>query len=71
MTKDEPLTWADLTDQEREFLRTIRLIPRHRWPVLSQMMDWIIAGTTTEDAGACGWLKIIEADAEHAAGGAS
>ena len=46
----EPLALADLTDREREFVRTIRSIPRHRWPVLARMMDRMTDGMATEEA---------------------
>ena len=67
MTRDEPLTGADLTDQERKFLLTIRAIPRHRWPVLGRMMDRMIAGMATEEAEALATSEVAEADTEHAA----
>ena len=67
MTRDEPLTGADLTDQERKFLLTIRAIPRHRWPVLGRMMDRMIAGMATEEAEALATSEVAEADTGHAA----
>ena len=65
--KAEPLALADLTDQERNFLRTIRSIPRHRWPVLARMMDRLIDGMATEEAEALATREAAEADVEHAA----
>ena len=67
MTKKEPLALADLTDQERRFLWTIRAIPRHRWPVLDRMMDRMIAGMTPELALALGERDLARADAKRAA----
>ena len=57
----------DMTDQEREFVRTIRAIPRHRWPVLARMMDRMIAGMSAEEAETMATREVAEADAEHAA----
>ena len=65
----EPLALADLTDREREFVRTIRAIPSHRLPVLDCLATRLLAGMTPELALGLGKRDLARADAKHAEGG--
>ena len=68
MSAREPLTWADLDEDERRFLITIRSVPPHRLPAVWRLMVRMANGVSNAEAERLFHRDIALADARHRQG---
>ena len=65
MSAREPLTWADLDEDERRFLITIRSIPPHRLPAVRRLVVRMTNGVSPAKAERLFHQDMAVADARH------